>query len=44
VGRAFLRVLPLGRPNLGFRLDPHHLRHHLLEHGQEGIRFRDELQ
>lgn len=43
VGRAFLRVLPLGRPNLGFRLDPHHLRHHPLEHGQEGIRFRDEL-
>jgi hypothetical protein len=31
VGRAFLRVLPLGRPNLGFRLDPHHLRHHPLE-------------
>jgi hypothetical protein len=43
VGRAILDMLPLGRPDLGFCLDPHHLRHHPLEHRQERIRLRDEL-
>ena len=43
IGRSFFRVLPLGRADLGFRLDSHHFGHDPLEHGQEGIRLSDEL-
>lgn len=43
VGRTIPGMLPLGRPDLGFGFNPHHLRHHSLEHGQEGIRLPDEL-
>jgi hypothetical protein len=39
-----LGVLTIGRSDLGFDLDPHHLGHHPLEHGQERIGLRDELQ
>jgi len=44
IRRPLPRVFPLCRPDLGFRLDPHHLRHHPLEHRQERVRFRNELQ
>ncbi len=43
VRRTLPGVLPLGGSDLGFGLDPHHLRHHPLELGQEGLWFRDEL-
>ena len=43
VGRAILSMLTLGRADLGLILDPHHLGHHPLEHGQEGVGFGDEL-
>jgi hypothetical protein len=44
IGRPLRRVPALLGSDLGSRFDPHHLRHDPLEHGQEGVRLRNELQ
>ena len=44
ISRSLRGVFSLNCADLVFRFDPHHLGHHPLEHGQEGIRLREELQ